>query len=93
MISETVFASYKEAVERLEKEKQELKKQIEAEQQKTNFAIYELEKNKLEMLVLKKENEALEEKLDEMVLRARHPKINRSALMRVAMEELEKRMK
>ena len=31
-----------------------------------------------------------EEKLDEMVLRARHPKINRSALMRVAMEELEK---
>ena len=29
-------------------------------------------------------------KLDEMVLRARHPKINRSALMRVAMEELEK---
>ena len=63
MISETVFASYKEAVERLEKEKQELKKQIEVEQQKTNFAISELEKNKLEMLVLKKENEALEEKL------------------------------
>ena len=46
MISETVFASYKEAVERLEKEKQELKKQIEVEQQKTNFAISELEKNK-----------------------------------------------
>ena len=60
MISETVFKSYKEAVERLEKETEELKKQIEAEQQKTNFAIKELEKNKLEMLVLKKENEALD---------------------------------
>ena len=63
MISETVFTSYKEAVERLEKETEKLKKQIEAEQQKTNFAITELEKNKLEMLVLKRENEALEEKL------------------------------
>ena len=70
MISETVFASYKEAVERLEKEKQELKKQIEVEQQKTNFAISELEKNKLEMLVLKKENEALEEKLVDQAIGA-----------------------
>ena len=63
MISETVFASYKEAVARLEKETGELKKQIETEKQKTSFAIAELEKNKLEMSVLKKENEALEEKL------------------------------
>ena len=54
MISETVFKSYKEAVERLEKETEKLKKQIETEKQKTNFAITELEKNKLEMLVLKK---------------------------------------
>ena len=64
------LASYKEAVERLEKEKQELKKQIEVEQQKTNFAISELEKNKLEMLVLKKENEALEEKLVDQAIGA-----------------------
>ena len=49
MISETVFASYKEAVARLEKETGELKKQIETEKQKTSFAIAELEKNKLEM--------------------------------------------
>ena len=63
MISEVVFNSYKEAVERLEKEKKELEKQVKNEQQKTDFAIKELEKIKLEKIVLKKENEALEEKL------------------------------
>jgi Mg2+ and Co2+ transporter CorA len=63
MVSETVFTSYKEAVERLEKEKKELEKQVKNEQQKTDFAIKELEKIKLEKIVLKKENEALEEKL------------------------------